>query len=650
MEQTVSQERKGQHGLRLLIAAALALLSLGCGSSDDAGSASLDGAGGSAGTAAPSDGAGGAPAGQGGGSEGLGGAGGLDMGSPTYFDAGADGFVSNPIEQLFADPARSPWDFLDAAGRDGQTYVDAAKACYAEPGACDSDACSAFAACCTASGSCCEPLVDAPIPQSLLFGQCQGQSIEACLANAGFDADVFGESAPLLTARGLVPNGSAAAEGGALLGEVVNLSSLRVLAEVQFAPPIGCAGTCLESAGIAFTRFTETNAFGGADVGLLLSGSRELVNLMIGGQVADSFDAGDATTVWRMTLSPAGTVEIERDGASLGVYSFDARSLGQARLALFGRNLGSDNNSAAIARIATLTELCDSPSGWTERYPLEVSVEGQLAPEFLVGANPSISDDPQRPAVAFELGGQIFVGEAGLDGSIDLSSSTPAVSPTEEYEAGGVGDPELISTEGALYLYYTARDSSGAGSIAAAALTNEQAQKGPEPILAPGGDVASYDSPTVAVRDDLAILVVRATLTSGATELRAFYSVDPDLGWVRIVDGTIEALTRIDDPTSEISSPSLIVHNSSYQLYYSRRTGTRWAVELATSDELLFWRPLGETLGASGEGFDSLGARGLDARSVLGRIEAVYSGQNGVAFSLGFAARPAPSDTAPTVF
>ena len=41
------------------------------------------------------------------------------------------------LDQLFADPARSPWDFLDAAGRDDQTYVDAAKACYAEPGACD---------------------------------------------------------------------------------------------------------------------------------------------------------------------------------------------------------------------------------------------------------------------------------------------------------------------------------------------------------------------------------------------------------------------------------------------------------------------------------------------------------------------------------
>jgi hypothetical protein len=141
-------------------------------------------------------------------------------------------------------------------------------------------------------------------------------------------------------------------------------------------------------------------------------------------------------------------------------------------------------------------------------------------------------------------------------------------------------------------------------------------------------------------------MIVRATLSSGGTELHAFYSVDPDTGWARIVDGTLEELTRVDDASSEITSPSLIVHNSAYQLYYARRTGTRWAIELATSDELLIWRPLGETLGASGEGFDSLGARGPDARSLPDRVEMVYTGQDGVSFRLGIASRAAPSDTA----
>ena len=47
--------------------------------------------------------------------------------------------------------------------------------------------------------------------------------------------------------------------------------------------------------------------------------------------------------------------------------------------------------------------------------------------------------------------------------------------------------------------------------------------------------------------------------------------------------GGLESLTRTDGPGSEITDPSLIVHNSAYQLYYARRTGTRWALELAVS-------------------------------------------------------------------
>jgi hypothetical protein len=73
-------------------------------------------------------------------------------------------------------------------------------------------------------------------------------------------------------------------------------------------------------------------------------------------------------------------------------------------------------------------------------------------------------------------------------------------------------------------------------------------------------------------------------------------------------------------------------------------------VELAVSDEMLLWRALGKSLGASGAGFDSLGARSPDAISGLDQIDLVYSGQNGVSFQLGTAKRAAPSDTASSIF
>ena len=629
----MSRNRRDQQCGRLLIAAILVVLSVGCGSSDS-GSALAAGSGGSGGSAGDAGSA----------SDGSGGEGGL----PPYFDASPEAFVNNPIEQLFADPERSPGDLLGVDSADAQGYLDAARACYADRTACDTNGCRAFASCCVASGSCCAPAVETPLPASLDFESCVGLTVESCVADEGFSVNVFGDQEPLLTDRGVVPNGSPTAEGGALMGEVVDLASQRVLVEVQFSLPIDCNGTCLQSAGVAFTRPGQLDAFGGAEVGLLLSGSREVVNLMIGDQVADSFDAGNDNTVWLLTLSPSGAVEVKRDGVPQGSYPFASGSLRQARLAIFGRNLDADANSAAIARVSTQIEACDNPRGWSERMPITVTVQGNVEPDLMMGREPSIAAGPQLTALAFERDGEIFVGQEDGFGLVNFETPGPSASvfPTEAFEAGGVGDPELFWLLDSLYLFYTAYDENGVGSIGSAVVSGAMPQKEQEPILRPEGEVISYEAPTLMLRDDLALMIVRATLSSGGTELHAFYSVDPDTGWARIVDGTLEELTRVDDASSEITSPSLIVHNSAYQLYYARRTGTRWAIELATSDELLIWRPLGETLGASGEGFDSLGARGPDARSLPDRVEMVYTGQDGVSFRLGIASRAAPSDTA----
>jgi hypothetical protein len=255
--------------------------------------------------------------------------------------------------------------------------------------------------------------------------------------------------------------------------------------------------------------------------------------------------------------------------------------------------------------------------------------------------------------VAFELDDEIFVAEREAPGQLNLSDNAPALVPTEPYEAMGIADPELETDGTFLFLFYTARDGNGAGSIGAAVSAQDPPvfTKSPGgPILVPTGDVVSLDAPSVVFRDGLWLMVVRATLSTGASELRAYYTSDVEGEWAPIVNGGLEQLTRVDDPTSEITGPSLIVHNSAYQLYYGRRTGTRWSVELAVSDELLLWRPLGKSLGGSGEGFDSLGARSPDAISQTDRIDLVYTGQNGVSFRLGSASRAAPSDTAPSIF
>ena len=636
----MTRHRRTQHWRRLWIAATLAALSFGCGAdSSSAGRSPTAGTGGTAGAAGT--------AGDAGGAGGAGGASGAPEGNPPFSD-GVAGFESNPIDQLLADPDRDPSALLGTDAQGGGGYVETAVACYSEPGACTAPDCTAFASCCVATGRCGKPLDQTPLPDALFFDQCAGQTVDTCAQSAGSVATVFGAQEPVLTDRGLVPNGSPTSEGGALLGDVVDLGSIRVIVDFQFALPVGCDGVCLESAGVAFSKDAGANQFAGAEVGLLLSGSREVVSLIIGGQVAAAYDAGPGSSVWRLALSPNGVVEVTRDGVRQGAYPFDVEQLREARLAVFGRNLVADSNSAAVAWITTQAELTDNPRVWTERFPMIVTVDGNVDPTLMMGSEPSLAAGPQLVTVAFELDGQIFIGEADDAGQVSFSAPgpLPAVFPTEDFEAGGVDDPELVWLLDSLFVFYTAYDQNGVGRIASATVSDGVAQKGLAPILEPEGNVISYESPTVVYRAGLFLMVVKATSSSGATELHSFYSPDPQTGWARIVDGALEELTRVDDPTEEITSPSLIVHNSAYQLYYARRRGTRWSIELAVSDELVLWRPLGESLGASGEGFDAMGARGADALSVNDAVEMVYVGQDGVGFHLGFASRPAPSDTA----
>jgi hypothetical protein len=295
---------------------------------------------------------------------------------------------------------------------------------------------------------------------------------------------------------------------------------------------------------------------------------------------------------------------------------------------------------------------CDNPRAWSGRQPVSVSIGASEVPGHAFGAGPSIADLGTSTHVAYEVDGEIFVAEQLAAGALLLDGPTPALFPTEPYEAMGLHDPELVSDGSAVFLFYTARDENGVGRIvraesdqSLAVLTKDQA-----PLALPGAGSVSYDAPSVVYRDGFWLLVVRATLPSGATELRVFYANDPGTDWARVVDGTLEQLTRVESPTSEVTEPSLVIHNSAYQLYYARRSGTRWSVELLVSDELLIWRSMGDVLGGSSEAFDSLGARSPDVISGPDRLDIVYAGQDGVAFQLGTASRTAPSDTAPSIF
>lgn len=637
MDQTLSRNRRSRRCTWAYVALVGALIAMGCGSPD-----------GREGTFEPppngDSGAGGSS-----GHEGAaGGGGGAGLPAPT---AGAEGLDSNPVDQLFANPDRTPSDFLGTDGTEASGYGEAADFCYSADDACGSIACTAFASCCVDTGACCEPLALSPLPASLDFDTCSGQTLTACAADAGAGVITFGPSVPVLTNRGLIPSGNASSDGGALIGDLVDLSSVRVRLEVAFSLPSSCSGTCLESAGVAFTA-VEPSALVDPEVGLLLSGSRQVVHLMVGGVVIDTFPAGTSATVWSLEVTPQGTVEVRRNGLSLGSYGFDVAGLTEASLVVYGRNLNGESDSAAIRRVAIGSLACDNPRGWIDRQPLEVSVEGDSLPSHQLGRNPSIARHGGTTYVAYELDQEIFIAERSASSEIVLPVLEPALVAGEPYEAFGIEDPEIVSDGSSLRVFYTARDATGAGSIASAVSVDDPFAfvKNDGPDLTPAGSVLSFDSPSVVYREGLWLMIVRATLSTGATELQAYYASSGEGPWTRIIDGGLEPLTEVTEPTSDITGPSLIVHNSAYHLYYARRTGTRWAIELAVSDELLLWRPMGTVLEGSAAGFDALGARSPDALSRPNAIDLVYSGQDGVSFRLGTASRRAPSATAPAVF
>jgi hypothetical protein len=629
MEDAVSQIRRIQRWSKPWLVAALVVLLAGCGSENQDGASAPTGFGGGD---ASFDGV-----------EGGGGGGGGTGNRGVTINGNLEVVDQNPTATLVADPARSGFDAVTAGGMSTPgEYAAFAAACYETPDACSAPGCSVFATCCVDNGTCCKPIDDPPLPVEIDFRGCD--DLDTCAADNNTAAVVFAGQ-PVINNRGLVPGGNASSESGAIIGDPVDLGTTRVHVDVEFALPIGCGGSCLESAGVTFSS-TTPGTFVDAEVGLLLSGSRNEVNLMIGGAVADTFDAGSDQTRWSLISSPEGRVEVLRNDIVQGAHPFDASALRQASLILFGRNLSEEQNSAAISRIAVQTSFCDIPSSWDVRDPVVITDDvNDPLPGERFGRGPSVAIG-QEVRFAYGIDDEIFWG-AGDVGSVQLISTSAALSPSYAHEALGVEDPELVYDGNDWHVFYTALDQNGVGSIGHATATPaETFAADPNPTLSPSGDAVSLDAPTVHRRAGLWVLIARATLASGATELRAYYTSALNTGWERVAGSSLEALTRVENPGSEITGPSLVVHNSAYQLYFAKRSGTRWAAELLTSDELLLWRPLGEVLGPSGEGFDQLGARAPDAISLTDRIELVYEGQNGVSFELGWAGRPAPSDTA----
>ena len=623
------------------------MLAIGAGSGCAEGSGEdptfLDGGGGGSGEDSSGDGGTAGNVGAGGGG-GRGGGGGGEGGSPTI-----DGLLLSV--ELFASPERAPFDPTQPVPPQGANqYAAQATGCYEQ--ACTNPECTSLAACCIENASCCSRELNPLLPPAIDFAACDGLGVAACAQDAVSTSSTFGPEEPTITARGLIPGGDLSADGGAIVGEPVDLATRTLDLTVQFGRPVGCGPSCLESVGVTLTE-SSPSAFVDAELGLLLSGARDEVNLMIGGNVAESFAAQSDGARWGLSASPNGTVVVRRDGVELTERTFDPDRLRSARLVVFGRNLSEPARSATVTSLETVVSLCDVPRAWEVRAPVTILDGGQEVPAESFGRQPSIETDGLQTRIAYAIEGEIAWGlqQEGAPEEFELSELGQALVPTEAHDSGGAQDPELVWDGAQWHLFYTAEDDRGLRTIGHATAGPSDSTFVADDVPTLVGVEVNLESPTVHFRDGLWILIARAVqLSDGATELQAYYATDLGVGWSRIGGGQLELLTRVTDPTEEIAEPSLIVHNSAYQLYYARRVGTRWAVELLSSDEMLLWRSLGQVLAEGEASFDSLGARAPDALSEGNRIDLAYEGQDGISFRLGLASRPAPAESARSLF
>lgn len=544
------------------------------------------------------------------------------------------------------DVSRGTESCYDGLDNDGTDEVD-----------CEDRGCVVLGSCCVGHGDCCSDLgASAPLPRTLDFdGVCTGDPLTSCLADDPVVA--FGDPGPWVRGSMLHPGGDASYDSGLVIGDPVDLGAMRVEVQTSFGRAAECSGTCLEGAGVAFTEqqdFDETTHIRPL-VGLLSSGSRSDVSLVVSGEIVDSWELTDATEPWTLVLRPTGLVEVFRGTGSEtepeGTSFFPVSSA--TRLVAYGRNrnpMADAPDGSRIGALSIRTELCDMPTAWSSRERLFVAqppVTGALDTGTMRGASIALGGD--RLSMVFENAGVFMFAQRVTGDDTRFALAHPAGSdvlqPGRPWDEGGIHDPELFWADDHWVLFYTAVDGTdGTLSIGRATTTTPASGFEPEetPFISPDGtEVVGYSMPTVARLGYDAttwIMIVRADLAGGGHQLRPFVSRDGGESF-EAYRGTLAGLTTRDTGLSiegfdadEIAEPSLVIHNGAYHLYYAGRRGTRWRIGMLASDELLNWREIGDggpVLSSDGNGRDRVGVRHPDVWAQPGSVELFYTGNDG---------------------
>ncbi len=267
-------------------------------------------------------------------------------------------------------------------------------------------------------------------------------------------------------------------------------------------------------------------------------------------------------------------------------------------------------------------------------------------------------------------------GIAGTPERFDVLSNAAArlTAGVEGWMSTHIGQPDIVrdTVRGTWLLYFEAEgpDAHGIGVVE---LSDDFSSVVTEPKLAVQAAVGAFipfatiREPSVVIHvgeDSVRHWVMAARVSQDGTdsELAILRSEDGEdwlmqastseyaLGLVTHREDRDAARGRFDD--DGIASPSLLVHNGAWHLYYTGREGTRRGIGLLLSDELLGWRAASSSGAVFAAGHDQWNDVGVSDGDAIGDgdfVEMVYAGDDEARATLARVGR-AGTDTGVTPF
>jgi hypothetical protein len=407
---------------------------------------------------------------------------------------------------------------------------------------------------------------------------------------------------------------------------------------------MGCEG-CVDAVAVSLVTSAGLGSGVRGVAGLLVSGSRGDVSLIVGGAIAWTAPLASADPHdYVLTVDPSGVVGLETDAPGIASVTVAAALPDEAlRVVVHGRTGNRAEGAPLPARLLSLDVQalgCDMPDA------LGTPVPGPLVEPFSppwpagTARSPSIArPDGAGPAaarLAFTAGGAIWIARPDGAGGFAVPGVTPALSQGD-WAPRGVGEPELVPQGDRWLLLFTAIGADGRRSIRrveGGAGWDETFDPSTVrdlvalPIADEGGEIIELDGPSAISVGGRLVVVARAIRADGTSAIVLLRSGDVDAAEDFSLDGlcgtgceSVEAEQsrevhepRREDPSAfdhdEVASPSIVLEGGVYRVYYAGRRGTRWAIGLLVSLDLRFFRQANEgapVLGPSGAGEDALG-------------------------------------------